>query len=78
MTSTARLSILLCAAALIMACGERPQTATAATKKSDANAWEGADNRYVAQGWQEGDRASWEGQLRARTQTQNEYVKIEN
>lgn len=26
----------------------------------------------------EGDRTAWEEQLRTRTQTQNEYVRIEN
>jgi hypothetical protein len=77
-THTARLSILSCVAALVIACGEKPQTTNAAVKKSDAQSWQGADNPYVAPGWKEGDRISWEEQLRTRTQTQNEYVKIEN
>ena len=69
-------SIVLCVAASLAACGEKPQTATAATKKSDAKAWEGADNRYVANGWKAGDRASWEEQMRARARGQNEYSRI--
>ena len=72
-----RLSILACAAAaLLAACGEKPQTATAAVKKSDSQAWKGADNRYVAAGWKAGDQASWEEQMRSRARGQNEYNRV--
>lgn len=69
-------ALLLAAATLLAlgACGEKPQTATA--RKADAKAWEGAADPYVAPGWKAGDRASWESQMRARSQGQNEYVRI--
>jgi hypothetical protein len=69
-------SIVLCAAALLAACGEKPQTATPAAKKSDAGAWQGSDARYSANGWKAGDRASWEEQMRARARGQNEYSRV--
>lgn len=71
-----RLVPLIAVAALVAACGEKPQTSgTAAVRKSDAQAFQGADNRYVASGWKTGDRASWEQQLRNRAQAQNEYTR---
>jgi hypothetical protein len=75
---SARLSIVLCVAALVVACGEKPQTTSEAVKKSDTQSWQGAENSYVTPGWKEGDRASWEEHLRTRTQAQNEYIKINN
>ena len=70
------LSILLCAAAILTACGEKAQTSGEGTMTSDAASWQGAENRYVVPGWKEGDRVSWETQLRRRTQSQNEHVRI--
>jgi hypothetical protein len=62
--------------AVLAACGDKPQTAQEpGAKKSDAKAWEGASNAYVAEGWKAGDQASWEAQLRARAQAQNEYSR---
>jgi hypothetical protein len=58
----------------LSACGEKPQTAT--PRKADAKAWQGADNRFTAPGWQAGDKASWDEQLRTRAQGQNEYNKV--
>jgi hypothetical protein len=55
------------------ACGETPQTA--ASKKSDTQAWQATDSAFVASGWKEGDRSSWEEQLRSRAQAQNDYAK---
>lgn len=75
MTKT-RLSILLCAAALVTGCGERAQTTGDGTVTYDVPSWQGAQNGYVTPGWQQGDRASWEKQLRRRTQSQNEHVRI--
>lgn len=65
---------LACAAVLLVACGEAPQTA--GTRKSDAQAWAGAPgDPYVASGWKPGDQASWEEQMRNRAQGQNEYSR---
>ena len=63
----------LAAALLLVACGETPQTA--ATHKSDGRPWETAQTAYTAQGWTTGDKTSWEQQLRARSQGQNEYSR---
>jgi hypothetical protein len=71
-----RLCLSMAAAALLVACGEQPQTTNAAVKKTDAQAFQGADNRFVANGWKAGDKASWEEQLRARARGQNEYIRI--
>ena len=61
-------------------CGEKAQTAgQGGVKKSDAKAWEGAQNApaaYTAEGWKAGDKAAWEAQLKARTERgQNEYPR---
>ena len=61
----------LAAALLLGACGEKPQTA--ATKKHDGKPWEASGTAYVAPGWQGGDRAAWEQQMKQRAVGQNEY-----
>ena len=61
------------ATVLLVACGEKPQTA--ATHKSDDKPWETAQTAYTARGWKAGDKTSWEQQLRARSQGQNEYSR---
>lgn len=69
------LMILLAAGSTVLAaCGERPQTSTAAHKKSDAPAYEGAPgDPFVAKGWTPGDKTSWQNQIHERNQNQNEY-----
>lgn len=72
------LTLLAATAALLAGCGEKPQTTTASTKKSDAPAWKGApDDPFVAQGWTQGDKASWQKQIRERNQKQNEYTRVQ-
>lgn len=74
MKSAATLTILA-AVALVSACGETPQTA--GTKKADAKPWEGAPgSAFVAAGWKAGDQASWEAQMKTRSQGQNEYTRV--
>ncbi|MEY4748409.1 MAG: hypothetical protein RIQ60_623 [Pseudomonadota bacterium] len=58
---------------LLAACGEKPQTASG--RKSDAQAWSGARDGFVAPGWKAGDKTSWDEQMRARGQNQNEYSR---
>ncbi|AJG20622.1 hypothetical protein [Cupriavidus basilensis] len=73
-----RLLLILLAAGCtaLAACGERAQTATAAHKKSDAPAYEGAPgDPFVAKGWTPGDKTSWQNQIRERNQYQNEYKR---
>ena len=68
-----RTLIVLALAAGLAACGEKPQTA--ATKKSDTKPWEASQSEFVASGWKAGDQASWEAQMKARAQGQNEYSR---
>ena len=63
------------AAFALAACGEKPQDLSQ-TKKADVPAWKGAANAYVAPGWTVGDQKSWEKQINARAQGQNEYQRI--
>lgn len=74
----ATLILAVTAAALLAACGEKPQTTTASHRKSDAPAWKGApDDPFVAQGWTQGDQNSWRKQIRERNQRQNEYTRVQ-
>jgi hypothetical protein len=61
-------------AGVLAACGEREQTAGG--RRGDATLWQGTDTPYKATGWQAGDKASWEQQLRQRNQVQNEYARV--
>lgn len=62
-------------AAGLTACGERPQELTAS--KQDSAAHTGTGKPYVQPDWKPGDRASWESQLKARSQYgQNDYTRM--
>lgn len=62
-------------AAGLTACADKPQTASG-PKKGDSKPWDGSTEAgYTAPDWKQGDRASWEQQLRARNQQQNEYTR---
>jgi hypothetical protein len=79
--SKALISIVaaLAAAVLLPGCGERSQAQPTPIKKADAKAYTGAPSEpkiYTASGWTTGDDASWQNQIRGRTQGQNEYVRI--
>jgi hypothetical protein len=63
------LTLILCA------CSENPQVLS--PKKVTQPAYMGAHNPYVEKGWTPGDKASWEAQLKARAQGQNEYSRVE-
>ncbi|MFZ2295569.1 MAG: hypothetical protein WB542_11695 [Polaromonas sp.] len=70
-----RLVLVAAALAGLSACGEKPQTSGGV--KSDAAAFQGAQNQFAAPGWKAGDKTSWEQGLKARMQrTQNEYSKM--
>ncbi len=71
-----RAAAVLLAAVGLAGCGEEPQQGTQAERKVDTQAWDGAQAKYTADGWKAGDRASWERQLKQRTQQQNEYVRV--
>ncbi len=74
MIRTLAVGVLAAAALGLTGCGEKAQTA--ATKKSDTQAWQATGSAFVAGGWKEGDHASWEEQLRSRAQGQNDYAKV--
>ncbi|MDB5728760.1 MAG: hypothetical protein JWR25_975 [Noviherbaspirillum sp.] len=60
----------------LSACGEVDQAKTADRHLPDVAPWKGAKNSYVVQGWTPGDQRTWETQLRARQQAQNEYGRV--
>jgi len=68
-----RLSIVLVAAVMLVACTEKPQTTTA--RKADDKPWATAASAYAAAGYKGGDQAAWEQQLKSRAQGQNEYSR---
>jgi hypothetical protein len=60
----------------LVACGDKPQTAGTSSKKQDLEAYSGGANAaFAAPGWKPGDEASWEQQMKARNQNQNEYTR---
>jgi hypothetical protein len=62
-------------AVALAGCGEKPQTLEAGAKKVDSKAWEQSNSPYLAGGWKSGDKTSWDEQMRARAQAQNEYTR---
>ncbi|MES2127343.1 MAG: hypothetical protein V4463_08735 [Pseudomonadota bacterium] len=61
---------------LLAACGEIDQSKSAATtSRGDQPAFKGGVAAYQAKGWTPGDKVSWDNQVRARGQNQNEYPK---
>lgn len=71
-----RLSLMAATVVLLAACGEKPQGPTPSAAAPDEKPWQANKNPYVSKGWEPGDKARWENQLRSRAQTQNEYVKV--
>ena len=75
-----RTAIVLIAAMLsfvVAGCAEREQTASGI--KSDAAPYSGTSKQppFTAAGWKQGDRNSWEQELKVRTvQGQNDYAKV--
>lgn len=69
-------ALLIVTAALgLAACGETPQTKTGV--KQDTALFQGTGLPYTTTGWKQGDKNSWEQQLKVRTQQgQNDYVKV--
>ena len=61
--------------ALLSACSEKPQTAASTT--NDRAPYMGTGKAFVEAGWKQGDKASWESHLKARSQYgQNDYTRI--
>lgn len=74
------LFFLLVAASLgLAACAEREQIAEgnrAYQGKPDSQPWDNAPLPYEQAKWTQGDRASWETEIKARQLTQHEYKRI--
>jgi hypothetical protein len=59
----------------LAACGERAQTL--GSGGSDATPYSGTGKAYVVDGWKQGDKSSWESQLKARSQYgQNDFSRM--
>lgn len=70
-----RALVLITGAVLLAACGEKPQSL--GSVKQDAAPFQGTGTPFAAQGWKQGDKTSWEQQLKTRTQSgQNDYNKV--
>jgi len=67
--------VSLLGGALILAGCEKVQISQPATKKPDVAAYQGTDNAFAQKDWKRGDQASWEQQMRNRSQGQNEYSR---
>ncbi len=65
---------LIAGALLLVACTEKPQTAGGV--RGDSAPFQGTGTPYSVQGWKQGDKASWEQQLKTRTQNQNDYTRV--
>jgi ABC-type glycerol-3-phosphate transport system substrate-binding protein len=62
----------------LAACGEKPQTMDASSRKADTTPWsvsDAANPAFRAPGWKDGDQAAWEQQIRQRNQAQNDYAR---
>lgn len=60
----------------LAACGDKPQVA--GTRKHDTKASDGGTSTaFTVPGWKPGDPASWEQELKARNQNQNEYTRTQ-
>lgn len=64
-------SMAVAALFTLSACTEKPQTVT--SRKADDKPWDSSVSGFKATGYQAGDRAAWEQQVKTRNQSQNEY-----
>ena len=83
MISARRLTVSLAALALtagLAGCGEAEQVIVYQQGKyqgkPDTRPWDNAPGADTTSKWTKGDKSSWEAALRARSQGQNEYVRI--
>ncbi len=74
MLSLAGAAAAFCAVA---GCSEQPQTIGNTGYKADAASFQGTGKPYALPSWKQGDKTSWEQQLKTRTQNgQNDYAKV--
>ena len=66
----------MAAVTVLSACGDKPQTLQSGVKV-DSQSFQGTGMPYAVPAWKQGDKVSWEQQLKTRTQQgQNEYNKV--
>lgn len=65
--------LILASVVLLAACSEKSQALGEGRDHGDAAPWDGSKHGYMASGWTPGDQASWQKQIKARNQAQNEY-----
>ena len=71
-----RILIIVWPLALLAACSEQTQTIGTGVRQ-DTAAFQGTGTPFAAPGWKQGDKTSWEQQLKTRTQNgQNDYTKV--
>jgi 3-hydroxy-3-methylglutaryl CoA synthase len=76
LTLLAAVAAALATALALSAWGEKPQTISSGVG-ADSAAFQGTGKAYAVPGWKQGDKTSWEQQLKTRTQNaQNEYTKV--
>ena len=79
--AAATLVAVIVGAVMLAACTEKPQTNSEGVKY-DASPWSGTGKQtnngtvFTASGWQVGDKAAWERQIKGRTNGQNEYNRV--
>lgn len=62
--------------AAMAGCTEKPQTLSSGVKQ-DTHASQGTGRPFAVPSWKQGDKVSWEQQLKTRTQNgQNDYTKV--
>jgi hypothetical protein len=70
------LMAILTAGGALSACSEKPQTISSGIAQ-DSAAFQGTGTPFTVAGWKQGDKTSWEQQLKTRTQNgQNDYTKV--
>jgi hypothetical protein len=75
MTGRLGIALFAVAAALALSACEKQQTMTGNGKKADTPVWQASDSRWVRADAKAGDKASWERQMAARAQYQNDYSR---
>jgi hypothetical protein len=70
-----RALVISLAALALFGCGEKSQSQADARVSGDEPPYQGAHDPFMVKGWTPGNKTEWETQIRARAQTQNEYVK---
>jgi len=68
-----KIAAMLMLALALAACSEKPQQFGGNDRSP---AWDGTKDGFSVSGWTAGDRASWQAQMNARAQNQNEFRRI--